>query len=98
MLPLNEQMRHMEDYDLFLRVGAKTGIWKIAPALTQLGRPILSEGGQSSARWAMRRGELQAYRNLVKAKPAYGLLYPFLAGFALLKHGVKAFFPPRRNY
>lgn len=74
----NTRMRHMEDYDLFLRIGVRTGLWMIPLALTRLGRPILSAGGQSSSRWSMRRGELQAYGHLVRDRPIFVLLYSTL--------------------
>ncbi len=97
-LLFNESMRYMEDYDLFLRAGDKYGICYFPVPLTKLGRPILSAGGLSSNRWLMRKGELKAYWHLALRNPFYFLLFPFLAGFGLLKHFVKSFSPPRTNY
>jgi len=97
-LRFNESMRYMEDYDLWLRAGDKYGIWILDIPLTQIGRPILSEGGLSSNRWQMRLGEIKAYMHLAKRNPVYYMLLPVLVGFGLLKHFIKSFSPPRSNY
>lgn len=97
-LRFNEAMRYMEDFDLWLRAGDKYGIWFLDLPLTQINRPILSEGGLSSNRWEMRRGEIKAYMHLAKRNPLYYPLLPVLAGFGLLKHLFKSFMPPRSNY
>lgn len=94
----NERLHYMEDYELFLREAAKCSVYHIDAPFTQLGRPILSSGGQSSNRWRMRVGEMRAWWSFVKHNPAYLILLPFLILFALAKHLVKAFFPPRANY
>jgi glycosyltransferase involved in cell wall biosynthesis len=97
-LRFNERLRFMEDYELFLREAATHGVYQIAAPFTQLGRPILSEGGQSSRRWKMRVGEMRAWWFFARQKPLYLLVLPFLVLFALSKHIVKSFFPPRSNY
>lgn len=97
-LRFDETMHRMEDYDFFLRAGWKYGIRFLDIPLTQLDRPILSSGGLSGNRWAMRKGEFKAYLNLAKARPVFWLAVPFLIAFGLAKHGAKAFFPPRSNY
>ncbi|XZF14318.1 glycosyltransferase family 2 protein [Chitinophagaceae bacterium MMS25-I14] len=97
-LRFDESMRYMEDYDLWLHTGNKYGIFFLNLALTQINRPILSAGGQSSNRNLMRRGEMKAYLNLAKRDKLYFLLLPALAGFSILKHFIKSFFPPRSNY
>ncbi|PZF74491.1 glycosyltransferase family 2 protein [Taibaiella soli] len=97
-LRFNEDMRYMEDFDLWLRAGDKYGIWFLDLPLTQINRPILSEGGLSSNRWRMRKGEIKAYIHLSKRNPLYYPLLPFLIGFGLFKHFIKSFSPPRSNY
>lgn len=96
--PFDERLHYMEDYELFLRLAGKHGVYRINAALTQVGRPILSKGGQSSRRWKMRVGEMRAWSAFAKNHPAYWLAVPFLSGFALLKHWVKALLPVRTNY
>lgn len=82
-------MHHMEDYELFLRMAAKHGAWRIDAPLARLGRPVLSAGGQSSNRWKMRMGEMRAWRSFARRKPAYFFLLPFLVLFGLAKHAAK---------
>ncbi len=96
--PFDERLRYMEDYELFLRMAYDHKAYRIAAPLTRLGRPILSRGGQSSARWRMRLGEIRAWRYFAMRRPIFLPLLPFLVMFALAKHAVKSFFPPRRNY
>ena len=88
-LRFNEHMRYMEDYELFLRMAAMHGAWRIAAPLTRLGRPVLSAGGQSSNRWKMRMGEMRAWRNFIKGQPAYLTLFPCLVLFSFVKHVAK---------
>ncbi len=97
-LRFNERLRHMEDYELFLREAEKHGIWRIAAPFTQLGRPILAAGGQSSNRWKMRRGEIRAWLMFASRHPQYYPVVLPLILFSLAKHLVKSFFPPRANY
>lgn len=97
-LRFNESMRYMEDYDLWLRAGDKYGIYLLDLALTQIDRPILSEGGLSSNRWEMRKGEIKAYVHLARRNPLYIPLLPVLTGFGIIKHFFKSFRPPRSNY
>lgn len=94
----DERLHHMEDYELFLRLAGRHGVYRINAALTQVGRPILSKGGQSSRRWKMRVGEMRAWSAFARRHPAYWPLVPVLGGFALLKHGIKALLPVRTNY
>ena len=85
----DESMRYMEDYDLWLQTAAHNTIYRLPLPLTRLGRPVLSAGGQSSDRRAMRRGERVAYRHLARRQPQYLLLLPLLIGFSWVKHAVK---------
>lgn len=82
-------MRYMEDYDLWLRVAYKHKAFFINIPLTQLGRPILSQGGASGNKWKMRRGELKAYSRLRKLNPLFILLLPILYTNSMGKHLVK---------
>jgi glycosyltransferase involved in cell wall biosynthesis len=88
-LRFREDMRYMEDYELWLRAGSKYGIYRLDLPLTRLGRPVLSAGGLSSKQGHMRAGELKAYRQLTAIHPAYALLLPFLTCWSLLKHLTK---------
>ena len=94
----DEALHHMEDYELFLREAYRHGVYRIAVPFTQIGRPILSPGGQSAKRWLMRRGEILALLRFARHYPQYYLVVGPLILFALLKHFAKSFFPPRTNY
>lgn len=85
-----EGMRYMEDYAFFLKAALVYGLHFQDLPLTQLGRPVLSAGGQSADRWAMRKGELAAWWSLARYRPVYFLLLPFLFVWSLFKHVVKA--------
>lgn len=97
-IQFNERMHYMEDYDLFLQVGYALGIYRLDIPLTQVGRPILSAGGQSDNRWRMRKGELIAYLRLPRLNLLFAFIVPFLMLLALGKHFIKSFRPPRSNY
>jgi len=86
VLCFDEGMSHTEDYDLFLRIAWKTGVYHLPVVLTTLNRPVLSAGGQSSNRWKMRKGEMIAYLHLARLHPLFIVLVPFLISWALLKH------------
>ncbi len=84
-------MRYMEDLDLCLQVGYKYKIYMINIPLTQIFRPFTSEGGISGNKWKMRRGEMKAYRRLLKLNPLFIGLLPFLWLSSIGKHIVKKF-------
>jgi len=91
----NENMTHTEDHELWLRIALKTKIYFLDLPLVLLGREELSEGGLSSNKWAMRKGELQMYKTIVSHKKSLLPFYPFLVIFSLvkhLKHIIKDFF------
>ena len=98
VLPFNERLHYMEDYELFLRLAHLHKVYRIGAPFTALGRPILSSGGQSSRRWQMRMGEIRAWWSLTVHHGLYLFVLPPLILFALTKHVVKSFFPPRTNY
>lgn len=87
--PFEPSMRYMEDYDLWLRLAYRHKAFFIDMPLTQLGRPVLSKGGVSENRWAMRKGELKAYRRLLKLNPLFLFLLPLLYTLSIGKHLVK---------
>jgi len=97
-LYFSAKLHYMEDYELFLREARAHKVYQISAAFTQIGRPILSAGGQSSNRWRMRKGELKAWWLFACKHPLYFPVFVPLMVFALLKHLVKSFFPPRANY
>lgn len=82
----DEKMTHTEDHELWLRTALQTDEYYVDLPLTTLGRPQLSKGGLSSNKWAMRKGELQMYKNIVSYKKSLLFLYPFLVAFSLAKH------------
>jgi teichuronic acid biosynthesis glycosyltransferase TuaG len=85
-LRFEQTMRYTEDYDLWLRIGYKYKLHFIDIPLTQINRPVLSSGGLSSNKWSMRKGEMRAYRRLLKLNPLFLFLLPFLLFSSLLKH------------
>jgi glycosyltransferase involved in cell wall biosynthesis len=89
-LRFNERLRYMEDYELFLREASDYGAYSIAAPLTQIGRPVLSAGGQSGNRWKMRVGEMRAWLSLAGYKPLFLIVLPFLMLFSLVKHLIKS--------
>lgn len=82
-------MRYTEDYDLWLRVGYKHKIFFINIPLTQIFRMYTTSGGISENRWKMRKGEMRAYRRLVKLNPFFLPLLPALLLSSLGKHVFK---------
>ena len=82
----DETMTHTEDHELWLRITLKTDVHYLDLPLTTLGRPTMTRGGLSANRWAMRKGELQMYKNIIRYKKSLTLLYPFLVIFSLAKH------------
>jgi teichuronic acid biosynthesis glycosyltransferase TuaG len=83
-------MRYTEDFDLWLRIGFKYRIYFVKIPLTQIFRPFTSEGGISENKWKMRKGEMRAYRRLVKLNPLFLPLVPILWAGSLGKHLYKA--------
>jgi len=84
-------MRYSEDYDLWLRIGYKYKLYFINIPLTQLFRPINTAGGVSANKWKMRKGEMRAYRRLVKLNPLFLPLLPMLLLSSIGKHIYKKF-------
>lgn len=82
----DEKMRYTEDHDLWLRMALDDKLYFCDLPLSVIGRKPLSKGGLSANRWAMRKGELQMYKNIVLYKKSLLPLYPFLVIFSLLKH------------
>lgn len=79
-------MRYMEDYDLWLRIAYKHKAYHIDIPLTRVGRPVLSEGGISSNKWKMRKGELKSYSRLARLNLLFMPLIPFLYTYSFGKH------------
>ena len=91
----DENMSYTEDHELWLRIALETDVYFLDLSLTVLGRPQLSQGGLSSNKWSMRKGELQMYKNIVRYKKSLIPFYPFLVIFSLtkhLRHMIKDFF------
>jgi teichuronic acid biosynthesis glycosyltransferase TuaG len=85
-------MRYTEDYDLWLRIGYRHRIFFIDIPLTQIFRPFTSGGGISENKWKMRKGEMRAYRKLVRLNPLFLPLLPILWVSSLGKHLYKLVF------
>lgn len=84
-------MKYAEDYDLWLRIGYKYKLHFINIPLTQINRPVLSQGGLSGNKWKMRKGEMRAYRRLLKLNPLFIFMLPFLLFSSMVKHISKMF-------
>ncbi|MDD5371925.1 MAG: glycosyltransferase family 2 protein [Sulfurimonas sp.] len=82
----NENMRYTEDHELWLRMAIANELYFCNLPLSVIGRKPLSKGGLSADRWAMRKGELQMYKNIVCYKKSLLPLYPFLVIFSLFKY------------
>jgi glycosyltransferase involved in cell wall biosynthesis len=82
----DEDMTHTEDHELWLRVALKHNVYYVDLPLVKLGRPQLTEGGLSANRWAMRKGEIQMYKNIAMLKRSLVPFLPFLLLFSLMKH------------
>ncbi len=82
----NENMTHTEDHELWLRISLAHNLYYFNFPLTKLGRQQLSVGGLSSNRWAMRKGEIQMYKNITMRKKTLLPFLPFLIVFSLIKH------------
>jgi teichuronic acid biosynthesis glycosyltransferase TuaG len=81
----NEQMSYAEDHDFILRTTEKFGLWFLDLPLCSLQRMPLTEGGISSNKWKMRKGEMKMYIDYCKRNNWYPAV-PFLLLFSLLKH------------
>lgn len=88
----NDNMRYAEDYDLWLRIAYRHKIYFIDVPLTQIGRPVLSKGGLSANKWAMRKGELKAFSHLFRLNPLFIGMLPLLYTYSIGKHIYKAVF------
>lgn len=82
----DESMRYAEDHELWLRMARQYRLYFLNAPLVILGRKPLSQGGLSANRWAMRKGEIKMYFNLMSHKKLFILLFPFLVLFSLAKH------------
>ena len=96
-LRFDERMRYCEDYDLALRFTYDHQTWVLPLHLTQLDRPVLSEGGLSANRKRMRLGEMQTYSHLARLHPAFTLLIPLLYCWSMAKHILGFLWPARKK-
>lgn len=96
-LRFDERMRYCEDYDLALRFTYDHQTWVLPLYLTQLDRPVLSEGGLSANRKRMRLGEMQTYSHLARLHPAFVLLIPLLYCWSMVKHILGVLWPTRKK-
>lgn len=82
----DESMKYAEDHDLWLRITKYEKALYIDLPLVKLGRPVLSVGGASSAKWKMRLGEIKMYKKFFTTNYKYFYLYPIFVIFSLLKY------------
>ena len=85
----NEEMRHMEDHDFFLRLAERGPVVFLPLPLVQLGRPVLSPGGLSADVAAMRAGERILLRAAARRKLSVKLLLPVLLFVSKLKELIR---------
>jgi len=90
-------MRHMEDYDLWMRIALRQGVYFIMAKLTRLFRPVTSPGGISADRWQMRKGEMRVFVRLVRVKPLFIFLLPLLLLFSITKHMLRMWIEYRKK-
>ena len=90
-------MRYTEDYDLWLRLGYKHKLYFTNIPLTQIFRPFTTDGGISSNRWKMRKGEMRAYTKLIRLNPLFFPLLPALVLSSLGKYLFKSLAMPKRK-
>jgi teichuronic acid biosynthesis glycosyltransferase TuaG len=81
----NEKMLFAEDHDFILRTAEKFGLWYLDMPLCSLSRRPLTQGGISSSRWKMRKGEMSMYISYCKRKKKVWTI-PFFILFSLAKH------------
>ncbi|WP_294876642.1 glycosyltransferase family 2 protein [Sulfurospirillum sp. SCADC] len=82
----DETMKYAEDHELWLRISFINQVGLLDLPLVKLGRKPLSDGGLSSNRWAMRKGELRMYFKASKYKKYLFSILPLLFLFSLAKH------------
>lgn len=82
----DETMRYCEDYKIVLQTSYAHKIEQLPLFLTQIGRPILAQGGLSGNVKKMRNGEKQSYFALTQLNPLFYVVYPFLIIWSKIKH------------
>lgn len=82
----DETMHYTEDHDLWLRITERYDrSFFLDTVLTQIGRAVRSEGGQSANLWAMRRGEMKMYAKYCRRNGAVWQ-FPFFVLYSAAKH------------
>lgn len=82
--------RFTEDHDFHLRVKQDGYVVKyLNRPLVRLNRSLMSEGGLSSNKFKMRKGEFKMYFKFCTREVKYVPLLPVLFSFCLLKHLIK---------
>jgi len=81
-------LRFCEDHELWLRITFQHGpfVALIGPPLTQLSRPSLTSGGQSSRIHQMRLGEVRMYAKFCYSRSSLLPLLPLLIGWSVAKY------------
>jgi teichuronic acid biosynthesis glycosyltransferase TuaG len=77
---------------LFCGPPKNSGLWFLDLPLCSLQRMPLTEGGISSNKWKMRKGEMKMYIDYCKRNNWYAAV-PFLLLFSLLKHAKQMLAP-----
>lgn len=86
----DKSFRFTEDHDFYLRVILDGYVIKyLNRPLVRLNRSLMSEGGLSSNKFKMRKGEFKMYFKFCTREVKYVPLLPVLFSFCLLKHLIK---------
>jgi glycosyltransferase involved in cell wall biosynthesis len=84
-----EDMRHCEDYELWLRIATEFPCALLNEPLMSIGhgKPTFGHSGLSRDVWAMQRGELAAFRNWRVARPRRNTWYLLAVAVSWLRFG-----------
>lgn len=88
-LRFREEMRYTEDHEFALRLSKKIEIILIKEKLEYRDRLRGAEGGLSSHKWEMRKGELKMYLYLCQEQPLFYILLPIFSIHSMLKHTIR---------
>lgn len=82
----NSRLRYCEDHEFLLRLANAGQVYHLKTKLVQLGREAFAEGGLSSERMLMRKGEIVMYFEALKYRADVVVFLPLLILFSVIKH------------
>ena len=87
-----EDMRHCEDYELWLRIATEFPCALLNEPLMSIGhgKPTFGHSGLSADLWAMQQGEIAAFRHWRAARRGRTLWYVLAVAVSLLRFGRRA--------